>query len=247
VQLPETASPAKVTIAVEAVAGGKKIDNDWSAMLYPAVIRPEKSPVPIFATESLAKPLPNWGVQPISAEGDLGDRAVYLVDSIHDARVMNALERGAAVVVLNDKKPLLTARQVTMSTSWWKGTHPGQTNHTGTLVYDHPVTRAMAPAGWCDEGWFHLIHGAWKFNLEAASSRPEVIIRALPTFEPVEDEAVVFEVGVGKGCLIVSGLNHQQAAGRPENDWFLARLVDHAATLPHPKTTWPVSFVSQEK
>jgi hypothetical protein len=105
----------------------------------------------------------------------------------------------------------------------------------------------MAPTGWCDEGWFHLIHGAWKFNLEAAPTRPAVIIRALPTLELVEDDAVLFEVGVGKGCLMVSGLNHQQAAGRPENDWLLARLVDHAATLPHPKTTWPSSFVLQEK
>ena len=49
-------------------------------------------------------------------------------------------------------------------------------NYTGTFVYEHPVTRAMAPDGWCDDGWFHLIHGGKKYNLEQVPVRPEVII-----------------------------------------------------------------------
>ena len=100
-----------------------------------------------------------------------------------------------------------------------------QANYTGTLVYDHPVTRAMVPHGWCDEGWSYLLDGAEKHDLETAPARPDVIIRALPTMELVEDAAMLYEVGVDKGCLIVSGLNHDHAAGRPENDWLLARLL----------------------
>jgi hypothetical protein len=102
----------------------------------------------------------------------------------------------------------------------------------------------MAPDGWCDDGWFHLIEGAKKCNLETAPARPDVIIRALPTLESVEDEAVVFEVAVDKGRLIVSGLNHERAAGRPENDWLLARMLDHAASQSHPKAHWPASFLA---
>ncbi len=51
-------------------------------------------------------------------------------------------------------------------------------------------------------------------------------------------------MGVGQGCLIVSSLNHERAAGRPENDWLLARLLEHAAQPPRPQAKWPVAFVS---
>ena len=146
-------------------------------------------------------------------------------------------------MLLGGGDDIFESRPVTFKTSWWKGTDFGQANHSGTFVYDHPVTRAMAPDGWCDEGWCHLIDGARKYKLEAAPSRPDVIVRALPTLERVEDAAMLYEVGVGKGCLIISGLNHQGAAGRPENDWLMARLLEHAAEHPRPQAKWPVSFL----
>ena len=62
--------------------------------------------------------------------------------------------------------------------------------------------------------------------------------------ELVEDSAMLYEVGVGKGGLIVSGLNHDYAAGRPENEWLLARLLEHAASHPRPKAKWPPAFLS---
>jgi hypothetical protein len=102
----------------------------------------------------------------------------------------------------------------------------------------------MAPDGWCDDGWFYLIEGGRKFVLETAPARPNVIIRALPGMMLVEDDAMLFEVGVGKGTLILSGLNHRRAEGRPENQWLMARLLEYAAGFPQPKAKWPASFVS---
>ena len=102
----------------------------------------------------------------------------------------------------------------------------------------------MAPDGWCDDGWFYLIEGGEQVRFGATPARPEVIVRALPSMVLVEDDALLFEVGVGKGSLIVSGLNHRRAAGRPENEWLIARLLDHAAAFPQPKAKWPASFLS---
>jgi hypothetical protein len=42
--------------------------------------------------------------------------------------------------------------------------------------------------------------------------------------------------------LVVSGLNHRRARGRPESEWLVARLVDYAAGFPRPQARWPVSF-----
>ena len=58
------------------------------------------------------------------------------------------------------------------------------TNHCGTLVYEHAVTRAMALEGWCDDGWFHLVEGGRKFVLEGAPVRPEVPCGPCPAWRP---------------------------------------------------------------
>jgi hypothetical protein len=244
VQLPEVASPTKLILRADLVAGPRRFRNDWSTWLYPAVIHPPALSVPVFAATKQMNLGGPWGAQPIPATGALSDRAVYVTDWPPEPRLLDALGRGASIVVLEGGERLLKSYPVTFRTAWWKaGDYPAQ-NHSGTFVYDHPTTRAMAPAGWCDDGWFYLVEGGQKYVLEAAPARPDVIIRALPSMAMLEDEAMLFEVGVDKGCLLVSGLNHRGAADRPENRWLIARLLVHAARFPQPKTRWPASFLA---
>jgi len=243
-ELPDTTSPGMLKIAATLSVGKKEYRNGWSAWLYPAQIRPATSDVPVLAFDPPGKDLAGWSVKPIPAEGALPGRAVYVVDDLFDVRIVDAVSRGASAIVLNSESPFWLSYPVTFRTSWWKAGDGPATNHCGTLVYDHPVTRAMAPAGWCDAGWFDLMEGAGKCVLEKMPAKPEVIVRALPSMALVEDEAILFQVGVGKGCLIVSGFDHRRAEGRPENQWLLARLVDHAATMPRPTSRWPASFVT---
>jgi hypothetical protein len=242
-ELPKTASPAKLTITAELLAGKKHFSNDWCSWLYPAVIRPAAFPVPVFADETQIKLYKNWGVKPIPANGDLSSKAVYVVRWPCDSRVVDAMKRGASIVILDGAGQLLPSRGVTFKTTWWKAGDNPDNNNTGTFVYDHPATRAMAPDGWCDDGWLHLLEGATKCVLESAPARPNVMIRALPSLAWVEDDALLFEVGVEKGDLIVSGLNHRDAKNRPENEWLIARLLDYAATMPQVKAQWPASFL----
>ena len=241
--LPERDTPSQLKIKVSLSTGKQRFDNDWSAWLYPATIAPSASPVPVFADETQIKLCPDWGVTPIPAAETLDARAVYLVGFL-EPRVVSAMERGAAVILIRGADAFLKSYSVTYKSSWWKAGDRPEENNTGTFVYDHPVTRAIAPDGWCDEGWSYLLENGRKFVLEDAPARPEVIVRALPGMAMVQDEALLFAVGVGKGSLIVSGLNHAQTAGRPESAWLLSRLLEYAAALPHPKPVWPASFLS---
>jgi beta-galactosidase len=244
VELPEVMSPTKLTITTKIDTDEKHFDNNWSSWLYPRVITPASFQSPVFADETQLKQCKAWDVKPIPAKGDLSSHAVYAVSWLCDPRLVDAMNRGASVIILDGADRLMKTHTVTFRTSWWKAGDAPQTNHTGTFVYDHPATRAMAPDGWCDDGWFYLIEGGTKCVLESAPVRPGVILRALPSMSLIEDEALLFEVCVGKGSLIVSGLNHQQAQGRPENEWLIARLLDYAATFPQPASTWPISFLS---
>jgi hypothetical protein len=239
--LPDSSSPRKLSLAVKLTAGGKCFANDWRFWLYPAASRLAAPPVPVFVEEGQIQARGNPGATPIPATGDLESRAVYVVSWPSDPRVLDAMKRGASVVAL-DGVDVLAPCSVSFATTWWCAGGNPQTNYTGTFVYDHPSTRAMAPDGWCDEGWLDLLEGASKCALEAMPARPKIIIRALPSLALVKDDALLFEVGVEKGSLIVSGLNHRRAQGRPENEWLVARLADYAATFPKPAARWPASF-----
>ncbi len=241
--LPDVDSPTEVKISVQLRVKEKTYTNEWTTWLYPSRIRPSESSAPVFADAAQIERWKAWEMKPIPAEGDLPERAVYVVGWPCEPRIVDALDRGAGVIVLEGAGQLLKSYPITFRTSWWKAGDTSEANHTGTFVYDHPATRAMAPEAWCDDGWFFLIEGGVKCDLESAPMRPDVLIRALPSMARVEDEAVVFEVGVGKGTLVVSGLNHPRAAGRPENEWLVARLIDHAAKLTQPSGRWPTSFI----
>ena len=233
--LPDVGKPTRLKISLKLGASHKAYENDWTTWLYPAVICPKKLPIPVFVDEAFCKSFAAWKFRPIPARGDLESRAVYLTEWPCDPRIVDAAERGASVVAIGMPGQLLNSFAMTFRTSWWKAGEKREQNNTGTFVYDHPATKAMAPDGWCDDGWFHLIQGSRKFDLEKTPSRPEVLIRALPSLMLPVDEALLFQVGVGNGSLVVSGLNHRAADGRPENEWILAKLLEHAATFPSPK------------
>jgi hypothetical protein len=228
---------------MELVAGGRRFTNDWSSWLYPAVIRPAGLPVPAFADEDCLKQLPGWNIQAIATTGELNGRAVYLTSWPCDPRILDAVKRGSLAIFIDGTDQLVKSRTIPFRSSWWRAGDDDK-NHTGTFVYDHLATRQMAPDGWCDDGWFHLIEGSKKMELETTPGLPDILIRALPGMFAVKDYALLFEVGVEKGAIIASGLNHRRAQGRPENEWLIARLLEYAATFPRPKAEWPASFFS---
>ena len=242
--LPEATTPKRIRVAARLTVGARQIVNDWNSWVYPATSRPSASELPMLTDRPKAFGFEGWNLKSIPNEGPLNQRAVYVVHNLLDPRVIEAMDHGASVVLLGRVEPMLRSYGVTFRTSWWKAGDNGKTNHTGAFVYPHPVTAAMAPEGWCDEGWFHLLEGAGKSVLDKAPARPQVIVRALPSMALVEDDALLFEVGVGKGLLIASGFNHQRAHDRPENQWLLARLLDRAANPPRIQANWPASFLA---
>jgi hypothetical protein len=243
-ELPEVRDPTQLRITAMLYSGEKRFRNDWATWLYPSQIKPQISSSPVFADDSQQKRFAAWNVKPMSSGGNLSPKAVYLAGKLN-ARLLDAMNDGACVVMLDGVSQFLKSYPVTFQTSWWQAGGSREQNNTGTFVYDHPVTRGITPDGWCDDGWCYLIDGGCKFDLQTMPARPGIMIRALPSLMLPVDEALLFEVGVGKGCLIVSGLNHRRAEGLPENEWILAKLIEYAATLPQPKTKWPVTSLTE--
>jgi hypothetical protein len=237
VELPDVTKPTCLRVEAELGLPAGRCRNAWTAWLFPSQIKPEALGVPIYTAAETAGLLRPFAARAIPEAKTLDPRAVYVATRLEE-RLLDAAQRGACLVLLGSRG-LLPLNRATFKPSWWKGGGE-QDNNCGTTVCDHAITRDLAPAGWCDAGWYHLIQGASHYNLEGLPDRPDVIIRAIPHLQTTRDNAFLLEARVGQGSLIVSGLNHVGASGRPEGEWILGRIVRHAAGLPRPRAEIPV-------
>ncbi len=240
VVLPDVSKPTRLAVEAELVCGQARYANDWTAWLYPAQVPAPRLAVGVFADPSLMALVGPLGARPIPDGDPLDPKAVYVAGAL-DHRLVDAAEKGACLVLIGSHQIAPTVA-ATFKTSWWKGSGPDD-NHCGTVVYDHPITRDIAPDGWCDAGWYLLIQGARKYDVEALPARPDVIIRGIPHLHLMADLAFLFEARVGKGCVLASGLNHAAAKDSPEGQWLLARMLEHAAGLPRPRSEIPAQVL----
>ena len=169
-------------------------------------------------------------MSPIPLEGELPAGGLY-VTSYLDERLTKALDAGAGVVLFGSGG-IFPTESIQYQQTWWKGGDSDHANHVGTFVYKTPFTEQLETADWCQPHWYTLLDQAVKFYLEKLPARPNVQIRALPSLVRVQDTAVVFDAAVGKGTLVVSGLNHAKAKGQPESESTLAALLKQAAAGP---------------
>ncbi|MDO4586102.1 MAG: glycoside hydrolase family 2 TIM barrel-domain containing protein [Planctomycetia bacterium] len=216
--------------------------NYWSTWLYPKEIAP-KSEVPIYVEESLVNIFPkNWNVQPLPLDcNDFPSEAVYAV-TWATPEILKAVQNGAGLLHFGAQQ-FLSSLTMQYQQTWWKAGDNEQNNHIGTFVYPNPVTDSMVDESWCDIQWVQLLDGSVKFDLEKAQERPDVFIRALTSLVRVRDAATLFEVGIDKGKMIVSGLNHDNAIDIPVHQWLLAKMIDEVSSDTKAKVFWDASMI----
>jgi hypothetical protein len=253
VEVPLVSRPEQLVVKAELKAGSLSSRNDWSCWVYPEPGRltlDAKGKTPLFGSHELWSMLQSFGAQLMPEDGPLPTNAVYIVTH-PSLRALSAVEAGASMICLSPIG-IFPAAPNRFKPAWWLG-NPNDCN-AGTVVYPHAVTREMAPDGWCDAGWYHLLEGAQAYVLDAVpftnpSShsgilKPQpVLVRALDVHTVCRNKALLFEARVGRGSLIVSGLRLEPQSGVPERRWLLKQLTDYAATFPQPKAGLPVSFL----
>ncbi len=236
-------------------------NNGWTAWVYPAAPPRPQLELPLFAGPELVRALEWLGAKPLPGGVKLPAEAVYVMNQ-PTKKVLDAVAEGACLVMLSPQGIFPTERN-RFKTGWWLG-GPGDSN-VGTVVYDNPITRAIAPDGWCDIGWHRLVEGSQAIILDDLPSQPGVLVRAIEVHRLCRSKALLFQARLGRGSLIVSGLNLSSIVGGaslprvasrdgdvpptiegpPEVEWLLARMVEHAGTLPKPKGELPLDFLRQ--
>ncbi|MCP4645208.1 MAG: hypothetical protein GY851_32500 [bacterium] len=240
---PDVTAPVRLDVQVRFDGGGISCQNEWSTWVYPAEPGVSNSDVPVYAAADVFRVCSAYGAEPVPQD-PLPTKAVY-VASLFDETLVEAVAGGACALLIRPPM-LMPIAPMQFKTAWWHG-HAND-NNAGTVVYDHPATRVMAPEGWCDAGWCRLINGADGYILDDAPFSPEVMVRGVEVLSVCRDKALMFQARVGKGSIIVCGLNlDARGAGVeafvPEAEWLTAQLIKHAQTMPAPDAEIPIDFL----
>jgi hypothetical protein len=243
VPLPDTDVPARVAVKVRLVAGGTTVANEWSTWVYPA--RVPAPTAPLYASPELLPWLTARGAKPFPEQKPYPIEAVYVSNQLTPG-LLDAAVAGASLILCKPQG-LLPAAPTRFKTAWWLGS--AEDNNAGTVVYDHPVTRATTPDGWCDASWYPLLENSDGYLMDELPAPPEVIVRGVEVACVCRNKSMLFQAAVGKGRVIVSGLNLDTVSAdgtpNPPAEWLTARLIEHAAAFPAPSAAIPEAFLRE--
>ena len=238
---PEAPGPRLLSVALELSTPSRSVENAWTTWVYPreAGAALER---PVYATGECLDGLTEFGAKPVPAEAPLPTSAAYVTTTL-SRKLLDAVKGGACMLLLNPDGVLPSVNS-RFKTTWWLGS--ARDSNVGTVVADNPVTEGMAPEGWCDNGWYRLLESGRAFLLDDCPARPDILVRAVDVHNLCREKALLFEMRVGEGSIIISGLNLERTSeNAPERAWLKARLLEHAASLPRPKAEWPAAYFEE--
>lgn len=211
VTMPEQATAAKLTLSVELADENGKAGNDWNFWVFPKDTLNQGSHKLAVSSGAGISGLYPWAQEiavPQARQCDL-----YVTTRV-DAGVLDYLTQGGRVLLLAPEQAFPTAPSKFRPAGWDPQQKDG---HTGiVLEKDHPALRAMGADEYCDLQFFHLLEGSKLVLLDDVPVPVAPIVRCLDMPQRFLGKAIVFEVSVGSGKLLVSGFNFNRAIERKD-------------------------------
>lgn len=198
--VPYLEKPARLTLFARLSGDGYELVNDWDFWAFP------------FLDMSAAGP----GKKGTST-GKYGN--ILTVTKI-DHETLEYLEKGESVLLLGCKPfEALPVEFQPMSAGRPAG-------NFATVIYAHPALEEFPHEGFCDWQFYAMMEdgAAAVFNDTGIPFDP--VIEIVSSFKMVKKQAALFEIGVGKGKLLVYTFN--PALSDPAGAYMLHSLVKYA-------------------
>ncbi len=138
-----------------------------------------------------------------------------------DSIALQRLSQGGRVVLLGHK-PFVTKQM-----NFQMGLAGRPFSNQATLIEKHPLTDRFPHEGFCDWQFATMLDRAVPVQFNNLDISFDPIIEVANSYKYIRKQALVFEWSVGKGRLLVCGLNLSKAD--PAVDYFRQILFDYAA------------------
>ncbi len=102
------------------------------------------------------------------------------------------------------------------------------TGHLGTVISDHPITEKFPHSGFCSWQFENMLNGGRSIILDYKKSPHNPIIDIASTYKNARREALLAEMQVGDGKLIVCPLNFKDSD--PSAIWLKNSILEYAVS-----------------
>lgn len=247
ITLPALSQAEALLFSCELTDGEQLISNQWDLWLFPN--RPERIE-PIEATIALKNIRLNKRYLQIVHTGDLENTSPLLITDKFSENVIKHLERGKDALVLyridenRDRKAPRETYYLPSTRDRFKGVIWDRGHNCGGFMREHPIMDEFPHDGLIDWQFYNLIQDSDKIDLDDFPVPVEPIIEGvdkavrdrydvgrfdLPDFVyeyTMRKFSYMFELRVGDGRLIVSGMNFRGIEkDTPEVCWLFECLL----------------------
>jgi len=175
----------KYTLVVGVEGGGERYENDWDVWVFAPRLTLPAAPTVLVSAE-MAAALPH------------------------------AADGGRALLLL-DPPQVQTGSQIGFSSVFWNTAWTlGQAPHTLGILCDptHPVFADFPTEFHANWQWWELIHGAAAMQIDPLPAALRPLVQPIDTWFEARRLALLFEVQVGSGALMVASLDLQSNLDR---------------------------------
>ena len=231
--LPEVSRPLALKLSATMCEGTRSCHNQWSFWLFPkGVGLPEQTAIYGSVTLPWLKALA--GRLPAMTPGRLGDDCTsLLLTECLNAQVTEYIAHGGRALLAASEgllRPFYPKLGLNVGRYYFlppANYPPYEDGNSGTIVQQHPALGELPHEGFCDLQFYCLIAESPPIDLAPLGPfSGEPIIRAISTYFTCRPLAYLLELGLGKGGLIISSLNLDQAY--PEARYLLSAIARYA-------------------
>ncbi|MEX2672046.1 MAG: hypothetical protein WD294_08060 [Phycisphaeraceae bacterium] len=192
--VPDFRAPRALVLAAQLSSSSLQIDNTWPIFVYPPAFWPDHR---VRFADDLAE---RWAGQSGRAGASPPDHeGLRVVSALGDADV-DALAAGGRILLLG-ARPF--ASRVTVFQIACAGRAEG---NLATCIHDHPITRSLPHAGFCDWDFQRMLDGGEAVLGDVSGLPFDPIIEVVSSFKDIQKQAALFELRVGRGRLLVCSL-----------------------------------------
>ncbi len=241
-EMPRRARADRLTLSAKLVDANGQTENSWSLWVFPT---------DVSATDSRQIHSREFDALLALYPGTLRDTPAstpadthLLVTTVFDRHTSDYLKAGGRVILLKPDSTF-TVEATNFRLSSWDGGGPSGTSFDAS----HPAFRAMPSDGWCDLQYYFLMQGSKTIQLGSLPAKIRPLVRCIDRPSRLADRAYLFEATMGRGKLLVSGFNFEQALAMkdPGAIFFFDQLVRYALGPDFaPDTSLPEEMLKNE-
>ena len=192
---PNLEAPARLTLHARLSGGDYELTNAWDYWVFPPL-----QPLAAAVCPDAVLSVRFKDVLERLHVGVSGRASLRLVSALNKEHI-DYLADGGRIVLLGG------APFPTLPTSFQMSPAGRVQGNLATVIEDHPITNSFPHEGFCDWQFYSMLEGGNAVLFNELPIPFDPILEVVSSFKLIRKQASLFELGVGKGYLLVCTLN----------------------------------------